>query len=134
MNRILILGLGLFILVLLITIPAVKVLGVSAKEEMPLRYVEYSDSLFQSEANNNRAICFLADWCEYCQQIDTQLKSSSRLVPKNAIIFKADFEKEVALKKKYAVNIKHECLVFNKDGNVIKRVSPEKILSVLSLQ
>jgi len=125
----------LFLSVLgLAAIPASRVLGIKNASTGTPRYIDYSPQSFASESKNTRAICFLADWCEYCQNVDSEIRSSGKRIPANSVIFKADYEKEVELKKKYSIDVKHECLIFDHQDNVINRVAPDKILSTLGLQ
>jgi len=100
----------------------------------PPNYLNFTHESFDSLAGNTRAICFMSDWNVYDEKVDLEIRSSDKRIPQDVVIFRADFDTEYELKKKYSIDIKHECLIFDKQGSITKRVNPEKILSTLSLQ
>ncbi|KKT35576.1 MAG: hypothetical protein UW62_C0026G0004 [Candidatus Collierbacteria bacterium GW2011_GWB1_44_35] len=122
------------LLVILLREPVSRVLGGVSVEIGPPNYLNYSKEEFNSHSDKVRAVCFMAEWDAYDEKVDSEIRSSEKRIPTNTIIFKADFDKELDLKKQYSIYIKHECLIFDSQGGVSKRVNPEKILSILSLQ
>ena len=124
----------LLLIVFIFRGPISRVLGGVSLQIGPPNYLNYSKQEFDSHADKIRAICFMAEWDAYDEKVDSEIRSSGKRIPTNTVIFRADFDKESDLKKQYSIYIRHECLVFDSQGVVSKRVNPEKILSTLSLQ
>lgn len=132
LNRILILtSIVLAFISLIVVTNSGRILGLATNENVRVRYFDFRQSAFDSSPARLRTVCFLASWDEYCKKADENILSSQGSIPDDQVIFKADFDSQVELKKKYGLNIKHECVVIDKSGEVIKRTAPENILKSL---
>jgi len=131
-NKVLILFcLALSLLALVLISESGRVLGVRDNEIIATRYFDFDQASFDSSPVRLRTICFLTTWDEYCTKADENIRSSQKKIPEDHVVFKADFDTAVDLKRQYGLNIKHECVVIDRTGEVIKRSAPENILMTL---
>ena len=88
------------------------------------RYVDYSsNSLSKATANNGRAVLFFAAlaWCPSCQAADRDFKANFDKVTEDVSILKVDYDKDSAMKQKYAITMQDTFIQVDKDGKEITR-------------
>ena len=65
------------------------------------RYVDYTPEAFAASTTPNNIISFDADWCYVCDAIEENILAGE--IPEDLTIFKANFDDEIDLRKKYGV-------------------------------
>ena len=63
--------------------------------------------------NKKVALYFHADWCGTCNKLQTKIKDNLAMLPKDAIIFVLDFDKETDLKAKYWITTQTTLVYLN---------------------
>lgn len=86
-------------------------------------YVTYSEStLDQILEDQGRALLFFhANWCPTCRSADLSIKNEGSSLPENLTILKTDYDKELDLKRKYAVTIQHTFVLVDANMNEITK-------------
>lgn len=80
------------------------------------------------------AIHFSASWCPKCRALDASLKENMASLPQDAIVFLADYDTEIDLKKEYGITLQTTVVFFNRQGEKIDTInnpSLEKIKTLL---
>jgi len=88
------------------------------------RYIDYSsNSLSKATANNGRAVLFFAAlaWCPSCQAADKDFKANFDKVPVDVTILKVDYDKDSAMKQKYAITMQDTFIQVDSQGKEITR-------------
>ncbi len=86
-------------------------------------YTVYSESAVSSAlaAGKKVILFFHAPWCPTCKAADANFLKET--APVNTIVFKTDYDSNVALKKKYGVTYQHTFVSLNTDGSLKKKMS-----------
>jgi len=96
------------------------------KEEIVMKagsYEAYSlDKLILAETGDV-VLFFHASWCPSCRSLNSDIENNISLIPEGVSILKVDYDKEVELKKKYAVTYQHTLVQVDKEGTLIKKWS-----------
>lgn len=87
------------------------------------RYVDYSKSAFGPAADKRRVLYFHADWCPVCGPLNKEFIEKADQIPEDVIIFKANYDTETELKKKYAITYQHTFVQVDADGNEVAKWS-----------
>lgn len=95
------------------------------------KYQAYSKELFDQTESSKIVLFFHASWCPSCRGLNSDIESNLNNIPKDLTIFKADYDKEVDMKKKYGVTHQHTLVQVDKDGNMIKKWSGSPSLNRL---
>lgn len=102
-------------------------------EMMKGSYEAYSSDKLAKAESGDVVLFFHASWCPSCRGVDSSIQSNLGSIPKDLTILKADYDKEVDLKKKYGVTTQHTFVQVDKDGNMLKKWSGGSTLeSILS--
>lgn len=100
-----------------------------ANEETPqilydrINYLDYSDQTFSSSLKYGKTLLFFAatTWCSNCAEIDKEIKVRNSELPKDVTILKVDYDRDAAMKAKYAVTQQTTLILFDKNGKETKR-------------
>ena len=97
-------------------------------------YEAYSAEKIARAETGDVVLFFHASWCPSCRGLNASIESNLSSLPKGVTILKADYDKEVELKKKYEVTTQHTLVQVDKDGNMIKKWSGSPSLESLVSQ
>jgi thioredoxin 1 len=86
-------------------------------------YDTYSADKVAQAGTDDVVIFFHASWCPSCRGLNSNIESNIKSIPEGVSILKADYDKEIGLKKKYGVTTQHTLVQVDKDGNLIKKWS-----------
>ncbi|MDH5597438.1 MAG: thioredoxin family protein [Candidatus Peregrinibacteria bacterium] len=126
-NTLLALGIGLLALALVYTFtrsnpgePEVEVMA-----SMPAGYEIYDQARFNElHGQEPFAVFFHADWCPTCRALETRIKKDPSVLG-GRVMLRANYDREVALKKQYEAMVQTTVIFFYEDGSVAhKRVNP----------
>ena len=84
----------------------------------PGSYVAYSSEAV-TKATGTKVIFFHASWCPQCRQLDASIKAGK--VPDNTTFFKADYDSNQALRKKYGVTIQTTLVTVDDTGKLVRK-------------
>ncbi len=97
-------------------------------------YEAYSADKIAKAEQGKVIIFFHASWCPSCRGLNASIESNLASIPQGVTILKADYDKEVELKKKYGVTNQHTLVQVDKEGNMIKKWSGGSSLDALLSQ
>ncbi len=97
-------------------------------------YELYSADKIARVETGDVVIFFHASWCPSCRGLNTNIENNLESIPEGVTILKADYDKEVELKKKYGVTYQHTLVQVDKDGMMIKKWSGGSTLENLLSQ
>lgn len=89
-----------------------------AQTQFAERYETYSEEKFVASADTERVIFFHASWCPTCISHDRDIKAAG--VPEGITIFRADYDKDLDLRRKYNVAIQSTFVHIDANGDVVK--------------
>lgn len=92
-----------------------------AADPKPSGYQPYTQAAFDAARGERRVLFFHATWCPTCKAASANITANLATLPKNIVIFKTDYDKEVALKKKYGVTYQHTFVLVNEKGEAIRK-------------
>ena len=84
-------------------------------------YLDYSDAAFAAAADKKRVLFFHATWCPDCKAANTEIISMAEKIPADVAIFKADYDTQKELKKKYGIANQHSFVLVNTAGEAITK-------------
>jgi len=90
----------------------------SSEPANPQGYQAY-DAKVVSETKGDKIIFFHASWCPTCNALDKNIKEG--VVPASLTIFKANYDTEKDLKKKYGVTVQHTLVQIDDQGNELNQ-------------
>jgi len=82
-------------------------------------YVDFSNKALAEAGDDTKVIFFRADWCPECLAFERNLNAMP--IPDGLTIFKADYDRETALKKKYGVRHQTTFVQVDLEGNQITK-------------
>ena len=88
----------------------------------PGQYLEYSESSFTANSDSTRLLFFHAPWCPQCRSLDKDILENK--VPEGVIIFKVDYDSNLALRKKYGVTLQTTIVKVDGDGAIMGKYVP----------
>jgi thioredoxin 1 len=91
-------------------------------------YQEYSPSKLGLVEKGKVLLFFHANWCPICRAMETEILNNANIIPDNVFILKVNYDKEIALRQKYAVTIQHTFVELGKDGNMVGKFSDARNL------
>ncbi len=114
-------------------------IGEVSYSNSPAQYASYDPSKFGNWLSENKktALFFHANWCHVCVALEKNIKNNLSFFPDNSIIYNVNFDKEIALRKKYWVMSQTTLVFVDKNWNEIsKLVNPsiQKISKYLALK
>ncbi len=86
-------------------------------------YEAYSPTKLAMAESGDVVLFFYASWCPSCRGLNSDIEKNVGTIPTGVTILKTDYDKEVALKKKYGVTTQHTLVQVDKNGNLIKKWS-----------
>jgi thiol-disulfide isomerase/thioredoxin len=89
------------------------------KAEASNRYIDYTPEAFASSTTANNVISFDADWCYVCDAIEENILAGE--IPEDLTIFKANFDEEIELRKKYGVTSQTTFVQVTPNGDEITK-------------
>jgi thiol-disulfide isomerase/thioredoxin len=96
-------------------------------------YVEYSQKAFDAAAKMRRVLFFAASWCPTCRSADKDFTQNIKQLPKDAIIFKTDYDTESALKTKYGITRQHTFVIVDAKSMAVRKWSGGGIAEVVKM-
>ena len=101
-----------------------------AANTIPGSYEEYAED--KALGNNKQTILFFhASWCPTCKVAQADILDNQDTIPENLIIFKADYDKESELKRKYGVTIQHTFVEIDDQGERVQKWSGGGLKTIL---
>ena len=89
---------------------------VEAVADTPAVFTAYSAEAVP--AGEKYAVYFHASWCPSCVSMEKKIHAALGELPAGAVILKADYDTETALKAQYGVTSQHTLVTVNADGSV----------------
>lgn len=86
-------------------------------------YVPYTQAAFDAAKGMQRVLFFHATWCPMCKAANADLMKNLAQIPGDVIVFKTDYDKEVALKKQYGITYQHTFVLVDAQGKAMKKWS-----------
>ncbi len=86
-------------------------------------YEAYSSDKIARAETGDVVLFFHASWCPSCRGLNSSIENNLESIPEGVSILKADYDKEIDLKKKYGVTYQHTLVQVDMDGNMIKKWS-----------
>jgi thioredoxin 1 len=84
-------------------------------------YVEYSKAAFDKAVDKKRVLFFHASWCPNCRGAEADINAGLKTIPANVVIFKVNYDKEVAMKKTYGITYQHSFVYVDAKAASIKK-------------
>ena len=75
---------------------------------------------------------FHATWCPNCKAADVDIVKKLSDIPADVVIFKTDYDKEVALKKQYGITAQHTFVLVDDSGKAVKKWAGGKLSTIIS--
>ncbi|MBB5376279.1 thiol-disulfide isomerase/thioredoxin [Deinococcus metalli] len=88
---------------------------------MPRGYQEYTKAAFDAAKEQRRILFFHATWCPNCRADEADIVRNAASIPADVVIFKADFDKESALKKQYGIPVQDTFVLVDGTGRAVKK-------------
>ncbi len=86
-------------------------------------YVPYTEKAFVAASKLKRVLFFHASWCPNCRAAEKDINANLTKIPDNVIVFKTDYDTEVALKKTYGITYQHTFVYVDAKAKQIKKWS-----------
>ena len=86
-------------------------------------YVEYTEKAYTDASKMKRVLFFAANWCPTCRAADKVFTGKIKDIPADVVVFKTDYDKETALKTKYAITRQHTFVYVDAKGAALKKWS-----------
>ena len=84
-------------------------------------YQVYTQAAFDAAKGEQRVLFFHATWCPNCKAANADINKHLSEIPANIVIFKTDYDKEVALKRKYGITYQHTFVLVDAQGNAVSK-------------
>ena len=90
----------------------------------PAKYDSYNSSKLSYSLTENKtaALFFHANWCHVCVSLEKNIKRNLSSFPDNSIIYNVNFDKELALRKKYWVTSQTTVVFIDSKWNEISKL------------
>ncbi|TSC87714.1 MAG: thioredoxin [Microgenomates group bacterium Gr01-1014_16] len=85
------------------------------------RYGDYSLAAYQAAVGKKRVLYFYATWCPTCSVANEDFTVNTAQIPEDIAIFRTDYDKELDLKRKYAVTYQHTFVQVDEAGNELAK-------------
>lgn len=85
------------------------------------KYVDYSESAYNSAKDKKRVLYFHAAWCPTCKVANEDFVKNGSQIPEGVVILKTDYDTEKALKEKYGITYQHTFVQVDANGNEITK-------------
>lgn len=84
-------------------------------------YMAYTKSAFDTAKDKKRVYFFHATWCPFCKSADADFTANLSKIPLGVVLFKTDYDKEVALKKQYGITYQHTFVQVDANGKELAK-------------
>lgn len=84
-------------------------------------YQPYTKAAFDAAKTGRRILFFHATWCPNCRADEADILKNLAQIPRDLVIFKADFDKETALKRQYGIPVQDTFVLVDAGGTAIKK-------------
>jgi hypothetical protein len=99
----------------------------SATKSRPGEYLLYDPSQLAKASDGKVVLFFNAKWCSTCKQIDKDLKTAK--IPDNLTILSVDYDKNIAMRKKYQVPFENSYVQVDQNGTIVNSWSGSEDLA-----
>ena len=102
------------------------------------RYVEYSESTFDSASNNRRVLFFYASWCPTCIPADVNFSQNENKIPEDVTLIRVNYndpetdQEEKDLAKKYGITYQHTFVQIDSTNKEVVKWNGGQIDELLS--
>lgn len=93
----------------------------STTQAISTSYQDYNAKAFTTAKDMQRVLFFHASWCPACKKADSAFEKDAKNFPKNLNVFKVNYDKEKALRKKYGITGQHTFVLVNAKGDALKK-------------
>lgn len=87
----------------------------------PGSYEDYSSEKLAKASEGDLVLFFHANWCPTCRSLEANIQENATDIPSGVTILKANYDKEVDLKKKYGVTYQHALVQVDAQGNLVTK-------------
>jgi thiol-disulfide isomerase/thioredoxin len=98
-----------------------------AIKSRPGEYLLYDPSQLAKASDGKVVLFFNAKWCSTCKQIDKDLKTAK--IPDNLTILSVDYDKNIAMRKKYQVPFENSYVQVDQNGTIVNSWSGSEDLA-----
>lgn len=84
------------------------------------RYIIYTPAAFEVARGKKRVLFFYASWCPTCKPADRDFQTYIDQIPKDVVLFRADYDTERELKTQYSITYQHTFVLVDDSGNAVK--------------
>ncbi|CAM3432697.1 Thioredoxin domain-containing protein [Deinococcus saxicola] len=95
-------------------------------------YMPYTKAAYDAASGMKRVLFFHATWCPNCRAADADILKKLDKIPADVVIFKTDYDKEVALKKQYGITAQHTFVQVDEGGKALKKWAGGKLSTIIS--
>lgn len=95
--------------------------GTGEVAQQSAHYLDYSNEAFDAAKNKKRVYFFHAKWCPSCKAANAEFIGNLDKIPTDVVLFKTDYDTEVALEKEYSVTYQHTFVYVDAAGKEIKK-------------
>lgn len=104
----------------------------SAMMEKTGTYATYSANTLAIAQKGRTVLFFHAGWCPTCRSADSDITAGAATIPAGVTILKTDYDKEIALKKKYGVTTQHTFVEVDANGTLIQKWSGGNLAGIIA--
>ncbi|MDV6375821.1 thioredoxin family protein [Deinococcus arenicola] len=104
----------------------------SAMDARMVHYAPYTKAAYDAAKGMKRVLFFHATWCPNCKAANADIVKNLGNIPADVVIFKADYDKEVALKKQYGITSQHSFVLVDDSGKALKKWAGGKLSTIIS--
>ncbi|OLV18970.1 thioredoxin family protein [Deinococcus marmoris] len=97
-----------------------------------VHYMPYTKAAYDAASGMKRVLFFHATWCPNCRAADADILKKLDEIPADVVIFKTDYDKEVALKKQYGITAQHTFVLVDEGGKALKKWAGGKLSTIIS--
>ncbi|CAM3697851.1 thioredoxin family protein [Deinococcus frigens] len=97
-----------------------------------VHYLPYTKAAYDAARGMKRVLFFHATWCPNCKAADADIVKNLGEIPGDVVIFKTDYDKEVALKKQYGITYQHSFVLVDGSGKALKKWAGGKLSTIIS--
>ena len=97
-----------------------------------VHYLPYTKAAYDAARGMKRVLFFHATWCPNCKAADVDIVKKLSDIPADVVIFKTDYDKEVALKKQYGITAQHTFVLVDDSGKAVKKWAGGKLSTIIS--
>ncbi|MFK7603689.1 thioredoxin family protein [Deinococcus sp. SM5_A1] len=97
-----------------------------------VHYTSYTKAAYDDAKGMKRVLFFHATWCPSCKAANADIVGKLDEIPADVVIFKADYDKEVALKKQYGITAQHTFVLVDDSGKALKKWAGGKLSTIIS--